>query len=153
MRVKNVRSYTSMILFIFIIFGTTICSEAFVRKITIKDVLFGSGKVLETKIISDIFSVEGSSHPIKTIDTTVDSGRFAMIDGRRHLPSDLLKWNMEVDHKIFQIFINRDNMTVTIKGEVENRKEKEKVEHVIKLRAPANFEIINKIDIYHNDLG
>jgi uncharacterized protein HemX len=61
--------------------------------------------------------------------------------------SDLLQWNLDVDNKTFQVTVNRNEETITIRGEAEDWEQKDKVEHVLKARAPHGFQIINEIDI------
>ena len=60
---------------------------------------------------------------------------------------DLLQWNLDVDDKIFQVTVNRSEETITIRGVAEDWEQKDKAEHVLKVRAPSGFQIINEIDI------
>lgn len=60
---------------------------------------------------------------------------------------DMLQWNLDIDDKIFQVTVNRNEETITIRGEAEDWEQKDKAEHVLKLRAPNGFQIINEIDI------
>jgi murein L,D-transpeptidase YafK len=83
----------------------------------------------------------------------IDQGRYAINNNRRRHNSNLLDWDVEIKNKIYHIYVNRSKKTVTIGGEAEDWKEKEKVEHIIELRAPDNFEIINKIEITNKGLG
>ena len=61
---------------------------------------------------------------------------------------DLLKWNMEVDGRVFQILVDRDSEVIIVRGEAEDYKLKEKVENYVKARAPTNFMIIYEIDVF-----
>ena len=61
---------------------------------------------------------------------------------------DLLRWNMEVDSRDFQIFVDRDNEVIIVRGEADDYKLKEKVENYVKARAPSNFRIIYDIDVF-----
>jgi len=61
--------------------------------------------------------------------------------------SDLLQWNLDIDDKTFQVTVNRNEETITIRGEAEDWEQKDKAEHVLKVRAPSGFQIINEIDI------
>ena len=63
------------------------------------------------------------------------------------LQHGLLKWNLEIGNKTFQIRVDRENETVTIRGEVENWEQKRRAEYILKSRVPADFQIINEIQI------
>ena len=155
MRTKNLLYFT---LIIFFIFGSTIYSEASIREINFKEAMFDletlSKKVWAIKSMTRVFDEQEISNQLPIIDPKIDYFRLAMHDvGRRSRPH-LLQWNIEIDNKSFQIYVNRGEETVVIQGEAEDWKEKERVEHVLKLRAPSNFQIINEIKIfYNNDLG
>ncbi|MGA1841017.1 MAG: BON domain-containing protein [bacterium] len=62
-------------------------------------------------------------------------------------PSDILHWNMDIGNSIFQISVDRPHKTVTIRGDVKDLEQKDRAEHLVRLRAPDNFSIINKISI------
>lgn len=148
MKTKNLLFHSSFILFIFLIFGNTFCSEASVQKINFRDSVSGFTAISD-KLITRVFSIEKAFPQLEMINSKIKGEKLAILNntGRRSRP-DLLNWDIEVNHKIFKVYINRDNETITIQGEAEDWKEKELVEKVIKLRAPINFEIINKIDTY-----
>jgi hypothetical protein len=79
--------------------------------------------------------------------------KYVRSDSKRRRNLNKLQWDLEVKDDIYHIFVNRKDKTVTVRGEAEDREEKEQVEHIIKLRAPDNFEIINKIEVHNKDLG
>ena len=60
---------------------------------------------------------------------------------------DLMQWNLDVDNKTFQVTVNRNDETITIRGEAEDWEQKDRAERVLKARAPKGFQIINEIDI------
>lgn len=61
---------------------------------------------------------------------------------------DLLRWNMEVNGRVFQILVDQDSEVIIVRGEVEDYKLKEKIENYVKARAPTNFRIIYEIDAF-----
>ena len=60
---------------------------------------------------------------------------------------DLLKWDIEVDNKVFKVYVNTYEEKIIIRGQVEDWKQKEKVEKFVNLRAPTNYQIIYEISI------
>ena len=83
----------------------------------------------------------------------MDNIRYVKINSERRRNLNILQWDLEIEENTYHIYVNRYDKTVTIGGEAEDGEEKEKVEHIIELRAPDNFEIINKIEVQDNDLG
>ena len=69
------------------------------------------------------------------------------VNDNEKLQSGLLKWNLEVGNKTLQVCVDRENETITIRGEVQDREQKDRAEHILKLRAPGNFQIINEIEV------
>ncbi len=62
-------------------------------------------------------------------------------------PSDYLSWDMDIGNSIIQISVDRSYRTITIRGEVKDMDQKNRAEHLVRLRAPTNFSIINGIHI------
>ena len=83
----------------------------------------------------------------------MDNIRYVKINSERRRNLNILQWDLEIKENTYHIYVNRYDKTVTIGGEAEDGEEKEKVEHIIELRAPDNFEIINKIEVQDKDLG
>jgi osmotically-inducible protein OsmY len=62
-------------------------------------------------------------------------------------PSNNLNWDMDIGNSKFQISLDRTHKTITIRGEVKDLEQKNRVEHMVRLRAPKDFSIINEIYI------
>ncbi|MEW5803310.1 MAG: hypothetical protein AB1847_14545 [bacterium] len=126
MRVKKSAHCLFIAFFVFFIFGTAISGYAFLPN--------------EDGFQQDTIKSEkrGEAADAEYLDSTKK-------DTRKN--PDLMQWNMEVDDKTFQIMVNRNEETITIRGEAEDWKQKEKAENVLRLRAPSGFQIINQIDI------
>ena len=60
---------------------------------------------------------------------------------------NLLKWDIEVDNKIFKVYVNTYEGKIIIRGQAEDWKQKEKVEKFVNLRAPTNYKIIYEISV------
>ena len=54
---------------------------------------------------------------------------------------------MDIGNSIFQISVDRPHKTVTIRGDVKDLEQKNRAEHLVRLRASDNFSIINEISI------
>jgi len=155
MRIKNLLYFT---LIIFFIFGSTIYSEAYIREINFKEAMFDlesfSKKGWAIKTMTRVFDEQEISNRLPITEQKNDYCKLAMHDVARRSRLHILQWDIEIANKSFQIYVNRGEEFVVIQGEAEDWKEKEKVEHVIKLRAPSDFQVINEIKIsYNNDLG
>ena len=59
--------------------------------------------------------------------------------------SSILQWPLEVNNKIFQVQVNRDEHTIILKGEVDNMEEKMKVEEYMKMKGPSTYEMISEL--------
>jgi hypothetical protein len=156
MKAKNLFFYTLIICIIILIFLKPNYSKASIPQIDLGEVMLGlvmaTENILTTKIWSKISDVQVISNFHRTIDSRMVHVTFLTPDIERRSPPDILQWNVEVNNRIFQIYVDRELKTITIRGEAENLQEKERVEYVIKLRAPTNFHFINEIEIY-NDLS
>lgn len=128
MRVKKAFWYPLLIFFVSFTLGTAVTSYASLQE---------NNRRESTVSESDRGKANEVDHPQSYIRS---------LDGH----PDLLRWSIEVDDKPFQVTINRDKETITIEGEAEDRDQKDKVEHVIRLRAPNGFRIINEIKITRN---
>ena len=148
MKSKILLYFTSVIFLIFSIIGSTIDGETSLQKINFEEVMFRSETISE-KTKARIF---GDSNQLQTINPRFEYNKLAINDIGKYPSPSLLQWKIEVGNKIFQIFVNRADETITIRGEADDWEEKDKVEHVIKLRAPTNFQIINEIDIHNIDI-
>ena len=60
---------------------------------------------------------------------------------------DLLKWDIEVDNKVFKVYVNTYEEKIIIRGQADDWKQKEKVEKFVNLRAPSNYRIIYEISM------
>jgi len=91
---------------------------------------------------------------IQNIDRIkMDRIRYVRIDSKRRRNLNMLEWDLEIKESTYHIYVNRYDKTVTIGGEAEDGEEKVRVEHIIELRAPDNFQIINRIEVQDKDLG
>jgi hypothetical protein len=54
---------------------------------------------------------------------------------------------VELNGKIFDLYINQDNRSIIVKGEVADWDEKDKVEEHFKLRSPSNYQINYEIEM------
>jgi len=110
--------------------------------------------------VSSYASFEGKNdHGKEEVTSELEKGEFDKEEADRadHFKSymekdtgrqpDLLQWNLYVDNRTYQVMVNRNEETITIRGEAEDWEQKDKVERVLKLRAPNGFQIINEIDI------
>jgi len=61
--------------------------------------------------------------------------------------SDIMDWNMDIGNSMFRISVDRSHKTITIRGEVKEMEQKNRAEHLVRLRAPEEFSIINEIGI------
>ncbi len=61
--------------------------------------------------------------------------------------SSVLEWKIKIDNKDFYIIVDRDIETIIIRGIVDCWEEAKRVEHIVRLRAPNTFRIINAIVI------
>ena len=102
-----------------------------------------SKKDLAGSLLFRIVGVKEVSNQIRIVASEIWVKPAA--NSNEKLESGLLKWNLEVGNKIFQICVDRKNGTVTIRGEVEDWEQKDRAEHILKLRVPDNFQIINEI--------
>ncbi len=98
--------------------------------------IFSFGKVIKS---------EASPIPNQVKKATIELGKELSDDDI--LQSGLLKWDLEVGNKTFQVCVDRENETVTIRGEVKDLEQKNRAEHILKLRSPGNLRIINEIEI------
>ncbi len=115
-------------------------------KVTVKGKVKTPGeKELIEKIMTKIAGVEEISNQLQIVDSKVDHIKSAVNDPG--VCSDLLQWNINVGNKVFKLYVNRDNETITVRGEAEDWEQKDQVENVVKMRAPGNFQIINEINI------
>jgi len=89
-----------------------------------------------TKVISNI-QIKGQNTPYNK-PTCINKDKE---------PSDIMNWNIVIGYTIFQISVDRYHKTVTIQGEVKDREQKNRAEHLVRLRAPGTFSIINEISI------
>ena len=108
-------------------------------------------KDMAERIVTRITGVKGISNQLQVIvaEAWVNP---SVNDGGRHRPG-LMTWNLEVGNKTFLICVNRENGTITIRGVVEDPEQKDRAEHILKLRAPGNFQIINEIEVSHNNVS
>jgi len=60
---------------------------------------------------------------------------------------NLLKWDIEVDKKVFRVYVNTYDETITVCGQAEDREQKEKVKKKINMRAPTKYRIIYQISV------
>ena len=60
---------------------------------------------------------------------------------------NLLKWDIEVDNKVFRVYVNTYDETITVCGQAEDWEQKEKVEKKVNMRAPTNYRIIYQISV------
>ena len=61
-------------------------------------------------------------------------------------PKNLLIWQTEINGKYFDVIIDRENKTVTVKGFVSDYYEMDLVKRHFDLRSPSDFKIIHRID-------
>lgn len=133
MKRKNFFCYLLSIFFILFIFGPAVSSYASVEE---KDDLGREGETSEhEKGKFDKEEADKADHFKSLMEK----------DTERH--PDLMQWNLDVDNRNYQVTVNRNEETITIRGEAEDWSQKDKVERVVKLRAPRGFQIINEIDI------
>ena len=74
-------------------------------------------------------------------------------DYRESNSSDLLKWDIDVDNKVFQISVNTYDETIIVQGQAENWQQEEKVKKIVTMRAPTNYRIIYQISVNDSDKG
>lgn len=99
------------------------------------------------------FSLFGNNFYSEASQPSVYANNQLKKDNTEKYCSHLMKWDIEVEKNSFHICVNRNEKTITVRGEAEDLEQKDKVEQIIELRAPSNFQIINKIDIFENGLG
>jgi hypothetical protein len=61
-------------------------------------------------------------------------------------PQDLLCWKADINGKSFDVTINRDNKTVTVKGCVSDQYEMDLVKRHFEMRAPTTYKIIHQLE-------
>jgi len=61
--------------------------------------------------------------------------------------SDSMDWDMDIGNNMFRISVDRLHKTITIRGDVKEMEQKYRAEHLLRLRAPEEFSIINEIGI------
>jgi len=99
------------------------------------------------------FFLFGNNFYSEASQPTVYANNQLKKDSTEKYCSHLMKWDIEIEENYFHICVNRNEKTIIFMGEADDLEQKDKVEHIIELRAPSNFQIINKIDIFENGLG
>ena len=61
--------------------------------------------------------------------------------------SHIMQWPLELNQKVFQIYVNRDDQTIIVSGEVDNVEEKMKVEEYMEMKSPSTYQIFSEIII------
>ena len=61
--------------------------------------------------------------------------------------SNIMTWPIEVNNKIFQVHVNRDDQIIIVRGEAGNETEKMKVEERMRMRSPATYQILSEVSI------
>jgi hypothetical protein len=56
---------------------------------------------------------------------------------------------VEIDGKIFDVYINREEKSITVQGDVEDWEEKDKVEKHFRLRSPSDYQLNFNIAIIY----
>lgn len=156
MKINILFSSPLIVLVLCLILGSISYCKASIPQIDYTEIMYRqkrtSDSIWSTKTMTRLFGIEKISNQNLIIHHRVAHVISPKSDARRRPSPEILKWNMEINNKIYPIYVNRDDGTVTVRGEAEDYKEKEKVEHVLKIRAPSNFRIINEIDVF-NDLS
>jgi len=149
MRSKRAFIYITSVFLIFLInIANPTCAKEFLPKLSFREAMTSIEVVFEKKISQNALPKinDGQETPqllrISYSDHTVNSTR---------RNSDLLHWDLEIDDSLFQLYVNRSNKTVTIRGKAQDFEQKEKVEDIVEMRAPDNFQVINQIDISKNE--
>ena len=121
MKYKNLFSCTLIICIIFLIFLNPNYSKASIPQIDLGEVMHGfimaTEHILTTKTWSKISDVQVISNCHRTIDSRMIRVTFLTPDTERRSLSDMLQWNVEVNNRIFQIYVDRELKTITIRGE------------------------------------
>jgi len=104
-----------------------------------------SKKDLAGSLLIKIVGVKEISNQLRIVASEIWVKPAANDNGK--LQPGLLEWNLEIGNKTFQICVDRENETVTIRGEVENLEQKHRAEYILKLRVPDNLQIINEIQV------
>ena len=158
--------YNRFIIMVFICLLSATYANASIQQVVLKDMRIRNETILGNKIEKInlyIFNEENIIFQFQNIDSLdnyynkklrIEDIAYAMNQIRRRPFSNQYKWDhqwsIELKDKNFNIYINRDNETVTIQGNVNFREEKQEIENIIKVRAPSNYKIINIIDICNN---
>lgn len=149
--------YLVITFIIFFSLKRIVYSKTFIPKPILNDTLINSIIYIEkfetNKLKPKVFGIEKIFNGTVNKIQIIDQDRYAINNNRRRNSSNLLNWDMEIKNKIYHIHVNRSRKTITIWGEAEDWKEKDNVEHIIELRAPDSFEILNKIKIRNKGLG
>ena len=61
--------------------------------------------------------------------------------------SNIMTWPIEVNNKIFQVHVNRDDQSIIVSGVAENETEKTEVEERMRMRSPATYQILSEVVI------
>ncbi|MGA1865344.1 MAG: hypothetical protein ACMUHX_09800 [bacterium] len=61
-------------------------------------------------------------------------------------PKNVLSWRTEINGKYFNVVVDRENKTVTVKGSVSDYYEMDLVKRHFDLRSPSDYRIIHRID-------
>jgi osmotically-inducible protein OsmY len=104
------------------------------------------GKVLLEGIAARVAGVKSVVSRL-SIEYPRVSAVSSSVQGNDPSPSGLINWSMDVGNDAFQIYVDRGRKTITIRGEAHDMEQKYRAEHLIRLRAPDNFSIINDIRI------
>ena len=51
------------------------------------------------------------------------------------------RWTVEINGRIFDVLINQTDKSIKVRGIVQDREEKERVEQYFRLRAPSDYSI------------
>ena len=103
-------------------------------------------KALLKGIIGNVSGIKGVFSHLQIKGPEASNNKFTGMNKNRDA-FDSINWNMDIGSSIFQISVDRDHKTITIQGEVKEMEQRNRVEHLVRLRAPVNFSIINEIDI------
>lgn len=60
---------------------------------------------------------------------------------------DFLKWDIEVDNKVFKVYVNTYEEQIIVRGQAEDWMQKEKVKKFVNMKAPTNYQIIYEISV------
>jgi|GEM_PF-3216207 len=125
--------------------GADIMITCKLGKVTLNGELDLAAKDLAESLLLRVVGVKEFSNQIRIVPVSV------LVKPKNYVvrssSSNLINWNLEVENKSFQICIDKENETVTIRGNGEDLKQKDKVEDIVKSRAPSNFQIVNEIEI------